>query len=133
MLDLYWVRRRARWALRFVIFWSTRRRLIFVRKKRGAKFVRGSGGSGPAVGKPSSSTSGRCAIVLPPGDEGDFCGEREVGERRCLRIGGGAASSLSDSDESEVESPGCCSGDEGACLEWRWQKRKKLQRSVSVD
>lgn len=106
---------------------------MFVRKKRGAKFVRGSGGSGPAVGKPNSSTSGRCGFELRTGDEGDFCGEREVGERRCLRIGGGAASSLSDSEESEVERPGCWRGDEGACLECIWQKRKKLQGSLLAD
>ena len=54
------------------------------------------------MGKPSSSTSGRCR---PLDGGGVGMGDRQVGERRCLRIGGGAASSEEES-ESEVESAG---------------------------
>ena len=77
--------------------------------------MRGAWGKGP-TGQPSSSTSGLT------GGGGVGGGDWEVGERRCLRIGGGAASSES---EEEFERGGC-SGDKGGFLECWWQKVKKL-------
>ena len=72
--------------------------------------MRGVCGRAPEVGYPSSSTSGRAA-----GCGGVGGGDCEVGLRRCLRIGGGAASS---SLEDEGERAGC-GGEEGGCLEFR--------------
>lgn len=69
------------------------------------------------VGYPSSSTSGW-------GSSGGWVGwgeevEDSVGERRCLEMGGGAASS-----SLEESSAGADLG--GGCLEWIWQREKKL-------
>ena len=69
------------------------------------------------VGLPSSSTSGfgSSAGWLGCGEEVDD----SVGERRCLAMGGGAAS-------SSLEESSTASGLGGGCLEWTWQRVKKL-------
>ena len=106
---------------------------MLVRKKRGAKLVRGVGGRLPVVGNPSSSTSGRGA-----GGGGVGGGDLSVGDRRCLDMGGGAASSslLDGEDEragSETEAPDLAAGPPGrGCLEWRRQKEKKSRSSRSL-
>lgn len=63
------------------------------------------------------------------GSGGEGGGEREAGERRCLGMAGGWASS---SLEVEGESEGC-GGVVGGCLELLWQKLKKLRRTVNRD
>ena len=59
-----------------------------VKKLRAEYVVRGVVGNGPVVGYPSSSTSGRGGSSGGGGDGGGG-GDCSVGERRCLRIGGG--------------------------------------------
>lgn len=66
------------------------------------------------VGYPSSSTSGRGAA----GGGGECGGDWDFGLRRCLRTGGGAASSSLEAEEERAD----WGGEVGGCFELRWQK-----------